>query len=72
MKTFDEIKNNVEPDELNEGRLIRKGTAILFAKNARMHGNQAEQFFKAAKQKLSSTDPTLSPEETEVIVRRIV
>ena len=39
MKTFDEIKNNVEPDELNEGRLIRKGTAILLAKNARMHGN---------------------------------
>ena len=34
MKTFDEIINNVEQDELNEGRLIRKGTAILFAKNA--------------------------------------
>ena len=65
MKTFDEIKNNVEQDELNEGKFIRKGTAILFAKNARMHGNQAEQFFKAAKQKLSNTDPTLTPEDKQ-------
>ena len=67
MKTFDEIKNNVEQDELNEGRLIRKGTAILFAKNARMHGNQAEQFFKAAKQKLSNTD-TLKPDEKQQLL----
>ena len=68
MKTFDEIKNNVEQDELNEGKFIRKGTAILFAKNARMHGNQAEQFFKAAKQKLSNTDPTLTPEDKQKLL----
>ena len=69
MKTFDEIKNNVEPEEeLNEGRLIRKGTAILFAKNARMHGNQAEIHFKSAKQKLSNTDPTLSLEDKQKLL----
>ena len=67
MKTFDEIKNNVETDELNEGRLIRKGTAILFAKNARMHGNQAEIHFKSAKQKLSNTD-TLKPDEKQQLL----
>ena len=33
MKTLNEIRDNAEQDELNEGRLIRKGTAILFAKN---------------------------------------
>ena len=69
MKTLNEIRHNVEPElELNEGKFIRRGTAILFAKNARMHGNQAEQFFKAAKQKLSNTDPTLSPEDKQKLL----
>ena len=68
MKTLNEIRDNAEQDELNEGRLIRKGTAILFAKNARMHGNQAEIHFKSAKQKLSNTDPTLSPEDKQKLM----
>ena len=63
MKTFDEIRKNAEPDELNESKFIRRGTALLFAKNARTHGNQAKQFFQQAKQKLSNTDPTLKPDE---------
>ena len=68
MKTLEEIRHNAEPeDELNEGKLIRKGTAILFAKNARMHGNQAEIHFKSAKQKLSNTD-TLKPEEKQKLL----
>ena len=48
--------------------LKTSGTALLFAKNARAHGNQAEQFFKAAKQKLSNTDPTLSPEDKQKLL----
>ena len=43
MKTLDEIRHNVEPeDKLNESKFIRRGTALLFAKNARMHGDQAD------------------------------
>ena len=69
MKTLDDIRYNAEPEEeLNEGKFIRRGTALLFAKNARAHGNQAEQFFKAAKQKLSNTDPTLSPEDKQKLL----
>ena len=69
MKTLDEIRHNVEPeDKLNESKFIRRGTALLFAKNARMHGDQAEQFFKTAKQKLSNTDPTLSPEDKQKLL----
>ena len=69
MKTLDEIRHNVEPeDELNEGKFIKRGTAILFAKNARMHGNQAEIHFKSAKQKLSNTDPTLKPEDKQKLL----
>ena len=69
MKTLDEIRHNVEPEkELNEVKFIRKGTAILFAKNARMHGNQAEIHFKSAKQKLFNTDPLLKPEEKQQLL----
>ena len=69
MKTLDDIRHQVQPEEeLNEGKFIRRGTALLFAKNARAHGNQAEQFFKAAKQKLSNTDPTLSPEDKQKLL----
>jgi len=65
MKTLNEIRHNFEPEkELSEGKFIRKGTAFLFAKNARMHGNQAEIHFKSAKQKLSNTD-TLKPDEKQ-------
>ena len=68
MKTLDEIRHNAEPEEeLNEGKFIRRGTALLFAKNARMHGNQAEIHFKSAKQKLSSTD-TLKPDEKQQLL----
>ena len=69
MKTLDDIRHQVQPEEeLNEGKFIRRGTALLFAKNARAYGNQAEQFFKAAKQKLSNTDPTLSPEDKQKLL----
>ena len=69
MKTLDEIRHNIESeDELNEGKFIRRGTALLFAKNARAHGNQAEQFFKQAKQKLSNTDPTLTQEDKQKLL----
>ena len=40
MKTLDDIGTKVQPEEeLNEGKFIRRGTALLFAKNARAHGN---------------------------------
>ena len=68
MKTFDELRENVEPEtELNEGKVLKRGSALLFARNAQMHGNQAEQHFKIAKQKLTRLE-TLTPKEKEKLI----
>ena len=68
MKTFDELRENVEPDtELNEGKFLKRGSALLFSRNAQMHGNQAEQHFKIAKQKLTVSEST-KPEDKQKLV----
>ena len=68
MKTFDELRENVEPEtEVNEGKVLKRGSALLFARNAQMHGNQAEQHFKIAKQKLTVSEST-KPEEKEKLL----
>lgn len=68
MKTFDELRENVEPEtELNEGKVLKRGSALLFARNAQMHGNQAEQHFKIAKQKLTVSE-SAKPEEKEKLL----
>ena len=52
MKTFDEIRATAETEDLNESRLLRKGGALLFARSAKKHGDDAHQSFNDAKQKI--------------------
>jgi len=52
MKTFDEIRGTAETEDLNESRLLRKGGALLFARSAKKHGDDAHQSFNDAKQKI--------------------
>ena len=52
MKTFDEIRGTAESEDLNESRLLRKGGALLFARSAKKHGDDAHKSFNDAKQKI--------------------
>ena len=52
MKTFDEIRGTAETEDLNESRLLRKGGALLFARSAKKHGDDAHKSFNDAKQKI--------------------
>ena len=52
MKTFEEIRGTAETEDLNESRLLRKGGALLFARSAKKHGNDAHKSFNDAKQKI--------------------
>ena len=52
MKTFDEIRATAETEDLNESRLLRKGGALLFARSAKKHGDDAHKSFNDAKQKI--------------------
>ena len=51
MRTFDEIRGS-ENEDLNESRLLRKGGALLFARSAKKHGDDAHKSFNDAKQKI--------------------
>ena len=52
MKTFEEIRGTAETEDLNESRLLRKGGALLFARSAKKHGDDAHKSFNDAKQKI--------------------
>jgi len=52
VKTFEEIRGTAETEDLNESRLLRKGGALLFARSAKKHGNDAHKSFNDAKQKI--------------------
>jgi hypothetical protein len=52
MKTFEEIRGTAESEDLNESRLLRKGGALLFARSAKKHGDDAHRSFNDAKQKI--------------------
>ena len=63
MKTYEELKQEIEsPKELNESRFLRKGAALLLARNAKKHGDDAVRHFKDAQRKLSVRG-TDTPEE---------
>ena len=51
MKTFDEIRGT-EREDLNESRMLRKGGALLFARSAKKHGDDAHKSFNDAGQKI--------------------
>ena len=57
MKTFDEIRG-VETEDLNESRLLRKGGALLLARSAKKHGDDATRCLNDAKRRIkgSSSD----------------
>lgn len=52
MKTFEEIRGTAEAEDLNESRLLIKGGALLFARSAKKHGDDAHKSFNDAKQKI--------------------
>jgi hypothetical protein len=63
MKTYKELKQDLdEPKELNESRFLRKGVSLVFARNAKKHGDDAVRHFKNAQSKLSKR-PLDTPEE---------
>ena len=52
MKTYKELKQKIEnPKELNESRFLRKGVSLVFARNAKKHGDDAVRHLKSAQQK---------------------
>lgn len=61
MKTFDEIRNT-NSTTLNE-RYLRKGAGVLFANQARSHGQKAEQHFKKANSYLEYKTTNMEQEE---------
>lgn len=61
MKTFDEFIQE-KSNELDESRLLRKGGALLLARSAKKHGDEAVRYLKIAQQKFR-VRPSDTPEE---------
>lgn len=54
MKTFDEFIQE-ESYDLNESRLLRKGGALLLARSAKKHGDDATRSLSDAKRKIKGS-----------------
>jgi len=54
MKTFDEFIQE-DQHELNESRLLRKGGALLLARSAKKHGDDATRSLSDAKRKIKGS-----------------
>ena len=54
MKTFDEFISSDQYD-LNESRLLRKGGALLLARSAKKHGDDATRSLSEAKRKIKGS-----------------
>ena len=54
MKTFDEFIQDNQHD-LNESRLLRKGGALLLARSAKKHGDDATRSLSDAKRKIKGS-----------------
>ena len=61
MKTFEETRGK-ETEDLNESRLLRKGSALLLARSAKKHGDDATRSLTDAKHKVKGS-PLDSDEE---------
>jgi hypothetical protein len=61
MKTFDEFICS-DYQDLNESRLLRKGGALLLARSAKKHGDDATRSLSDAKRKIKGS-PLDSDEE---------
>lgn len=54
MKKFDEFICSDQRD-INESRLLRKGGALLLARSAKKHGDDATRFLSNAKRKIKGS-----------------
>jgi hypothetical protein len=52
MKTFDEF---LQTEDLNESRFLRKTTALLLARSAKKHGDDATRSLNDAKRKIKGS-----------------
>ena len=64
MKQFRDIRNN---EHLNEGRLLRKGSALIFNRKAASHKNNANQHFNNTKSKLNQVDVDMNDVIKELV-----
>jgi len=53
MMTFAEY-NQTDSKDLQESDLLRKGGALVYARTAKKHGDDAEKFFSSAKRKIAN------------------
>ena len=68
MKTYKELKQELENrDDLKESRLLRKGVSLVFARNAKKHGDDAERHFKSAQKHFGKGTFDSNVEELEVL-----
>ena len=66
MKTYKELKQEIENrNELKEFRYLRKGVSLVFARNAKKHGDDAVRHFKSAQTKLNKRPLDTSEERIE-------
>ena len=61
MKTFDELRNNLTEEQLNE-RFLRKGAGLVFARQSKTYGDRAARSFRSARDHFRLI-PNASPEE---------
>ena len=61
MKTFDELRNNLTEEQLNE-RFLRKGAGLVFARQSKTYGDRAARSFRSARDRFR-LNPNDSPEE---------
>jgi hypothetical protein len=61
IKTFKEFRGT-DTEDLNESRLLRNGSALLLARSAKKHGDEAVRYLNAAQQKFRIR-PSDTPEE---------
>ena len=54
MKTFKEIRDT-DTEDLNESRLLRNGSALLLARSAKTHGDEAVRYLQDAKRKIKGS-----------------
>ena len=66
MKTFDEFIHE-ESYELNESRLLRKGGALLFARSAKKHGDDATRSLSDAKRKIKGSSLDTDEERLKTV-----
>lgn len=66
MMTFEEY-NHTDSEDLQESDLLRKGGALVYARTAQKHGDDAEKFFSSAKRKIASASQASADDRFDAI-----